>query len=219
MTLVAVQRYQGARLGLLLPNRALCFGVYNDLSFGRKMYACFREPPKKRSVTQKTMTQSFGAWCSAHDCAVATWDSDFGDAVCEAHAALASLGTTPVSIPAASAWCRELGCPALRTLAAVRSDHTPRNAGGCCGATPGQTDCGGELRTAAVVWFLEQMERTPGDALRGHGDVLLDPYPALRASIARWYTDREDAKTTAASAAARKSRRRKRSPLPRRETH
>ena len=182
-----------------------------------KCTRAFASPPKKRSVTQKTMTQSFGAWCSAHDCAVATWDSDFGDAVCGAHAALAALGTTPVSIPTASAWCRELGSPALRVLATLRADSTPRSAQLCCGAPRDRLDSSAQVRTAAVVWFLEQMERTPGDALRGHGDVLLDSYPALRSAITRWYADREEAHATPATAGSRTSRPRKRSLRPRRD--
>lgn len=139
------------------------------------------------------MDESMTAWCKARGCVRDSWDAMTVDAVARGYAALAELGRAPVPVARASDWARSSGAAAVAELAGVaRRGSDPQRRKGhrvCCARPPEKREERRDLYEPLMplIWFLESMERTPGDALRGHGDVMLDPYPDIRAQIARWY--------------------------------
>lgn len=133
------------------------------------------------------------AWCKARGCVREYWDTMTVDAVARGYAALAELGRAPVPVARASGWAQSSGATAVAGLAsAARSGPDLQQSHGkraCCARPTGTRGAHRNPYESLMplIWFLESMERTPGDALRGHGDVMLDPYPDIRVQIARWY--------------------------------
>ena len=144
----------------------------------------------------RVMVEPMTAWCKSRGFDKREWSAETVDVVARAHGALAMLGASPVRVDIASAWARTSGTPVVAELAVIARSRSEqgrrRKPSRMCGGRSGfprheSTNKNNHEELMPLVWFLENMERAPGGALHGHGDVMLDPYPDVRMRIAQWY--------------------------------